>query len=625
MKFDFGLFQRGIAWKTRIEQSLLDLRTELGRAKIEIEELKQVVVGKVQASVFHQQVIYPLKNRLGEVVALEGLYEVLLSRRQSELLVLLIAANNPMRAQFGGASVANVLAAVRDRKLDKAFIIVEGSAGNVVIHRADELLDAIQRMPVEAFAWAETQKPRSIVGVENTSEDYFGRLERIRSDPDRLDFHAHGASTRSTDGKILNSPFDEPEFLPPFVPAEAKRRSALFLHNSYYHFNCLSAGLRKRGWDTVTVSCEAADSDQRLFFHGEDINLHDPDPAIMRYKVRDFFKTVPERYSALHFYGEGLASFFPGNVESGHNPKLIPWDFLELRRHRVVIGYMPSGCLDGGLQSSIRELTGGLCEHCVWELRPDVCSDAKSLAWNRKLASLCDWVGLECDHATPERISAKTVYGPVVTALDPDRWRAEIEVPPDMKISRSSGEVIVYHAVGNYLTRRAAGRDIKGTGSLMNAIETLKAERLPIRLVFAHDIPGTKVRFLQVQADIVVDQLNYGRYGANARESLMLGKPIICRLSARQSHPLPPLRPIQEVPLVDASEDTIVDVLRALVLDPDRRADLGRRARAFALAWHGQDACAERYERLIDRVRLGLSPESSDLYPSEDAAQAWLT
>jgi hypothetical protein len=179
--------------------------------------------------------------------------------------------------------------------------------------------------------------------------------------------------------------------------------------------------------------------------------------------------------------------------------------------------------------------------------------------------------------------------------------------------------------VGNYLTRRAAGRDIKGTGSLMNAIETLKAERLPIRLVFAHDIPGTKVRFLQVQADIVVDQLNYGRYGANARESLMLGKPIICRLSARQSHPLPPLRPIQEVPLVDASEDTIVDVLRALVLDPDRRADLGRRARAFALAWHGQDACAERYERLIDRVRLGLSPESSDLYPSEDAAQAWLT
>jgi hypothetical protein len=638
MKFDFSLLKRGIAWKANVQQNLSDLtkqldesrkdllqvRTELVQARIKIEGLEQAVAGKVQANVFHREAIHPLKNRVGDVAALESLYEALLSRRQSELLVLLIAANNPMRAQFDGANVASVLAAVWDRTLDKAFIIVEGKAGNVVTHRADELLDAIRQMPAEAYAWAETRKLRSTDTIENTSEDYFGRLERIRSDPDRLDFHAQGAGGRAN-GKIPNPPFDEPALLPSFVPADAKRRSAVLLHNSYYHFNCLSAGLRKRGWDTITVSCEAADSPQRQFYHGEDINLHDADPAVMHGKIADFFRTVPERYSALHFCGQGHASFFPENVENDPNPSLIPWDFLELRRHRVVIGYMPSGCTDGGMQSSIRELTGGLCGRCVWELRPDICSDARSLAWNKKLASLCDWVGLECDHATPERIGAKTVYGPVVTALDPDRWHPDIQVPLDMDIGRSSGEVIVYHAVGNYGTRRAAGRDIKGTGSLMNAIEKLKAEGLPLRLIFAHDIPSTKVRFLQVQADIVVDQLNYGRYGANAREALMLGKPTICRLSALQSRPLPSLRPIQEVPMVDASEDTITDVLRALVLDPDRRAELGRRARAFALAWHGQDACAERYERLIDRIRLNLPPESSDLYPPEEAAKAWLT
>ena len=44
------------------------------------------------------------------------------------------------------------------------------------------------------------------------------------------------------------------------------------------------------------------------------------------------------------------------------------------------------------------------------------------------------------------------------------------------------------------------------------------------------------------------------------------------------------------------------------MLDPDRRADLGRRARAFALAWHSQDVCAERYERLIDRIERVSRP-----------------
>jgi hypothetical protein len=627
MKFGFSLFGRGLAWKARVERSLSELENQLDESRKKIKKLEQdqIAIGAARANIFHREVIYPLRDRVGEVAALESPYEVLVSRRQSELLVMLIAANNPMRAQFDGANVASVLAAVWDRTLDKAFIIVEGKAGNVVTHRADELLDAIRKMPAEALGWAATGKSRSIDAIENTSEDYFGRLERIRSDPDRLDFYARGAGVLNSVSGIPYPPFDEPGSLPSLVPAEAKRRSAVLLHNNYYHFNCLSAGLRKRGWDTVTVSCEAADSPQRQFYHGEDINLHDADPAVRHRKIADFFRAVPERYSALHFCGQGHASFFPENVENDPNPRLIPWDFIELRRHRVVIGYMPSGCMDGGMQSSIRELTGGLCGRCVWELRPDVCSDARSLAWNKKLASLCDWVGLECDHATPERISAKTVYGPVVTTLDPDRWHPDIEVPPDMDIGRSSGEVIVYHAVGNYDVRRAAGRDIKGTGSLMNAIEALKAEGLPVRLIFAHDIPSTKVRFLQVQADIVVDQLNYGRYGANARETLMLGKPTICRLSARQSRPLPPLRPIQQVPMVDASEDSIADVLRALVLNPDRRADLGRRARAFALAWHGQDACAERYERLIDRIRSNVAPESPDLYPPEEVAQSWLT
>lgn len=573
---------------------------------------------------FENAIIAPLLARIDGQQSVAFGYEVLLAARATELLVLILPPGEANRAGLRGLNRRDILDGVQADGFSSAFLVIADREGRRQSHRSDEILAAFKAMPAEALSWAQVKAPNrseeSVQPVRSTvttvaNEAYFSRLQQILANLDCIDFYAAGTAAEP-DGPSRVVPFNRAEALPHFALAEPKRRSVVLLHNNYYHFNCLAEGLRKRGWDAVTVSLESPDSPQRQFYHGEDINLFDVDPDVMAKKTSEFFKRVPERFGNLHFYGQGYPTFFQANIENSPTPRATPWDFLELRRHRTIIGFMPSGCTDGGLQSSIRELTGGLCSRCVWELRPDVCSDARSLAWNRKLALLCDWVGLECDHATPERIGPKSVYGPVVTALDPARWHPDLDVPDDMRIDKRVGEILVYHAVGNYATRRAGDRDIKGTGAVLAAIEQLKAEGFPVRLIFAHDVPSTRVRFLQVQADIVVDQLNYGRYGANARESMMLGRPTICRLTPRQASPLPPLRPIQEVPMLDASEDTIIDVLRALVIDREQRLELGRKAREFALAWHGQDACAERYEKVIDRIRAGLSPECDELYPA---------
>tara|TARA_R110000787_G_scaffold52361_17_gene123348 strand:- start:461 stop:2335 length:1875 start_codon:yes stop_codon:yes gene_type:complete len=398
--------------------------------------------------------------------------------------------------------------------------------------------------------------------------------------------------------------------------ARPKRRSAVFLHNNYYHYNCLSDALRKRGWDTATVSIQPADSPQRLLFHGEDVNLYDPDPQVMRDKTTRFFATVPERFGNLHFYGRGCASFFPELSQSLTDSDPLPFDFLELRRHGVLIGTMPSGCLEGAAQSSINVQAQGVCDRCVWQLHPNVCNDRVNLEWNNRLIQLCDWIGLECDHQTPERVGPKFITDPVVTCLDPDRWHPDLEIPEDMRLARHDETVMIYHAVGNYETRRAKGRDIKGTGAVFEAIETLKAEGFPVELIFVHDVPSTKVLYLQVQADIVVDQLNYGRYGANARESLMLGRPTITKLIADQASGMPQQRAVRASPLVNADEQTLTDVLRELVRDKDKRREIGVESREFALQWHAQDICAERFEKLTDAIAAGTSPSDVDLWPA---------
>lgn len=641
-----AVLRRGKEWKNYVEQTLLRLSTELDAVRTDLAgkvadnrallddnerlhgELDRVERqlsalleqgSKLQARSFHLKAVAPLGAELRELAALGNDYAVLAARRSSQLLILFIRPDDPQQHELEGETQAELLQGLADGGLDEVALIIPRLGGGHVTCRGEALREAIETMPLEAMAWLEQRRPPAEAAAAAVTPDYFAQLAAHVADLDRLDFRARAATGAEAEG---SPPFDQPETLPKLRFAEPRRRSAVFLHNNYYHFNCLSAGLRKRGWDTVTVSLESPESVQQQFFHGEDVNLFDPDPAAMLRKTRDFLTTVPERFGAMHFYGQGAASFFSAQHEQGPTPRIMPWDFLELRRHRMLIGYTPSGCLDGGLQSSIHAIADGLCDRCVWQLQPDICSDERSLAWNRKLRQLCDWVGLEGDYATPERVDARCVYGPVVATLDPERWHPDIPVPEDLQIARQ-GEVLVYHAVGNYEARRQTGRDIKGTGAIVAAIDQLKAEALPVRLIFAHDLPSTRVRFLQVQADIVVDQLNYGRYGANAREALMLGRPTICHLSPRQAPPLPPLRPVAEVPMVDATQETIVEVLRALVLDPQRRADLARRARAFAVAWHGQDACAERYERVIERLHAGQPPDAAELYPTPQAAAAW--
>ncbi len=526
--------------------------------------------------------------------------------------VALIVASYQAEPDIRCANYEATLARISSGAIERGFVTEDLPRDGVArLHPADEILSVFRTMPAHAASLF-----RSAVQVEAASspaEFYDRMLRACATNPNLVD--AAWADFKEAFGGEL-PPFDLPERLPELAPAVPKRRSALFLHNNYYHYNQLSAALRQRGWDTLTVSTEAPTSPQRQFYHGEDLNLFDPDPVARQDKVRAFLATVPEKYGTLHFYGRGRASFFAENEESVLPPTHMPWDFMELRRHSVVIGYMPSGCLDGGRQSDIRRVTKGLCSACIWEKNSAICSDSQADAWSRRLEAVCDWIGLEGDWAVGARTGAKYVRGPVVTALDPDQWRPGLDIPAEHVIPRKDDEVIIFHGVGNDEVRRRNGRDIKGTDAIRQAVENLTAEGLAVRLAFVSKVASTQMRFIQSQADIVIDQLRYGRYGANARECMMLGRPTIGYLNALQEDRNEPDAAIAACPIVQADVTTITDVLRTLVIDPVARAAAGDAARRFMLDWHAAPVCAERYERIIDRVRSGQAPDSPDLFPA---------
>lgn len=400
-------------------------------------------------------------------------------------------------------------------------------------------------------------------------------------------------------------PAGEPASLGP----DGRRRSVVFLHNSYYHFFFLAAALRRRGWDAISVSIESPDSLNAPFYHGEDVNLYDPDHDAFRGKLDRAFEEIRDRFSMVHFSGDGQMSIFPWCFDTGASRDRIPWDFIALKKAGLKIGYTPAGCNDGISQSSFRHWSGGMCGKCTLEDRPEVCSDRRNLAWGHKCAMFCDLIAGETLPALDYQSGPKVFHEPVTMCVDPEAWHPEIEIPPDIRIERQPGEVLIYHGVGNYFAEHYAGnRNVKGTAAVIAAVDRLKAEGHRVRLIFIHDVPSRMVRFYQAQSDIVVDQLNMGRYGANARESLMLGKPVVGRIVTDEPDGATQLRCLGECPIVDADEDTVYEVVKRLVSDPDERRRLGDESRAYALKWHSPDACAARFERVYDGLIAGIPP-----------------
>jgi glycosyltransferase involved in cell wall biosynthesis len=545
----------------------------------------------------------------------------LLARRSSQLIVLVAAADDPALGQFSGEDPDALLRQVLSGTLTEAILITPTSfkLTPAPIH-ASECLDIIRENPAGALNWFARMRPQRPPPVETFTPGHAATpfrvsrpgpaLDNLVRDLGRLDFYAIGARA----GPRPPRPFDAPDRLAPRVAAAPKRRSVLFSHHCYYNFFYLARALRARGWDAVALSTEPPDGPHANLYHGEDLTVFDPDPARHDRLVEEFFTRTLDRFGIVHSYGLGRLSVFDANNDVSSDFRAIPWDILERKRRGVLIGYSHCGCLDGVRQSTFECWSPMTCGNCVWRDQPAVCSNERNLTWGRKLTTIVDLLCTETDPPLDFKGSPKAFRAPLTFALDPEIWRTDLEPPGHLIRPRSRDEVLVYHGMANFELGSREGRNVKGTGAIVAAVEQLQREGLNIRLDFVKDVPSKDNRFVQSQADIIVDQLNYGRYGALGREGMMLGKPVVGRVNKDDGDGRPATQCILETPIVDADERSIVDVLRRLASDPQGRKEIGEASRAHALKWWSADRLAQRFEYVYDRLRdHGRAPPEEEV------------
>ncbi len=98
---------------------------------------------------------------------------------------------------------------------------------------------------------------------------------------------------------------------------------------------------------------------------------------------------------------------------------------------------------------------------------------------------------------------------------------------------------------------------------------------------------------LYKKADIVIDQILCGAYGNLSVEAMALGKPVICFIRPDLLQSFPSTLPVQS-----ANPDTLYAVLRDLVLDGTKRAELGKQGRLYVEEHHDAAKVAQQLKAI---------------------------
>lgn len=382
-----------------------------------------------------------------------------------------------------------------------------------------------------------------------------------------------------------------------------KRQSILFVRPDYHCSFHYRDELRRLGWKADIYVNHAYP--EKLLYSDHDILRAPRLPGDRRRFVRRLNHLLLLLWFLGHFWR------YRYHVYYGRPPsfsfleqrlgltRLFGDDFLVelalLKAFGCKVVYLPPGCNDEETQAHFATLDGGnVCANCGAFDRCDDRANTLNFRRIRRYADLCAGFGMFDSsqfHATHFKYKV----------LDLQLWSPDLHVPEPFRLP-PTGRIRILHSFfpGG---RDWNGRNIKGSPYVLAAIERLRAEGHPVEYLFLNDKPSRQMRYYQVQADIVVEQLIYGMWGSTGVETMALGKPVVCYLRpAWKAFFLKTYPEYRELPIVEATTDTIYAVLKRLVTDPDYRRRKGEESRRFAEAHYDLARNTRALADLLERL-----------------------
>lgn len=271
-----------------------------------------------------------------------------------------------------------------------------------------------------------------------------------------------------------------------------------------------------------------------------------------------FFIWTLIHYDVFHFYfGVSFLSFWRFHY--------IDLPILKFFKKRIVVHFRGSDIVDKQYYNYLNNINLGEKAPQIKMSRPDQVLKVK------KWTKFADVILV----STPNLLELVPQAFLSPQLIDLKYWKTE--KPP---LSRTDGILRIVHAP----TRR----DTKGTRFILDAIEGLKKKGYRIELVLVEDLSHEKVKEVFENCDIGIDQLLIGWHGKVAVELMMLGRPVICYIKPEYRKYRP------ELPIVSANYDTLEHELEELILNEQKRIELGHKSREYAIKYHDVEKEASR-------------------------------
>jgi len=212
--------------------------------------------------------------------------------------------------------------------------------------------------------------------------------------------------------------------------------------------------------------------------------------------------------------------------------------------------------------------------------------------------SVMHFLGSDIRGRSPAELAwARRAGACVVGSYDAIRWVPDAHViPPGIDVRAiepppptNRERPVVLHA--------PSSRAKKGTEHVVAACKELDVE---LEIVEGLDHREAFERYRN--ADVIVDQLNAGWYGVFAIEAMALGKPVVTFLHDEA------VRKTEEafgvdVPIVNATAETLAGALRPLVESAEERRRVGRASRAYVEEVHDLERMTDRLLALYAELR----------------------
>ena len=354
------------------------------------------------------------------------------------------------------------------------------------------------------------------------------------------------------------------------------KKSILFVNPDYHCSFFLRDEFRRLGWKADLYKSHTYPD--RLLF-SEDYIVEPRSSFFLLYffqRLMFLFKLI-WRYNYFVVYGNPrIYPLYPNEYVRSLLPEHFSIELMLFKLFKKKLIHFPSGCREEVLKKDFSNHENGkVCANCGWAA--EVCNDQKN-QYSFNLRNTYFDYNIANTPIPSTRLDKHLVK---YKSLDLDLYHPELEVPEAFRLPKRDN-IRILHSFFNK-DREHGKKNIKGSPYILAAIERLKREGYPVEYYYLNDIPLKNMRFYQVQADIVVEQLIYGWWGSTGVETMALGKPVVCYITPLWKKLFLEAFPeYDNFPIVESKTENIYTVLKKLVVDKPYRECKGREARLFA-------------------------------------------